>query len=236
MAGPFGERGVVGEIVAAGRAARRCAARNASKSNACGVCTARSRLRSSVSITIAARIDLLEGVGDGDGREPRRRLCAGGDRARDQGAGQERPGGVVDEDDAGCAGSSASSPARTEACRVAPPNTGSHRLCRPAVAARNGRRRRGWITGCTRPIRGCAANSATYGGSPARRRSCDIAWVFRRQRACRARPRRPPPQLCRHEARLRSDFGMTLAHVRPMCEWRPRSCANPAEHLSVHCT
>ncbi len=42
---PFRERGIVGEIVAARReGARRCAASSAAKSNACGVCTARSRV------------------------------------------------------------------------------------------------------------------------------------------------------------------------------------------------
>ena len=50
---------------------------------------------------------------------------AGGDGARDQGGGAERPRRVVDEHDARAPGSSASRPARTEACRVAPPNTGA---------------------------------------------------------------------------------------------------------------
>ena len=42
-AGPFGERGVVGEIIAARAAARRCASSRASKANACGVCTSAQR-------------------------------------------------------------------------------------------------------------------------------------------------------------------------------------------------
>ena len=46
--GPFGERGIVGEILAARGRARRCASSRAVKSKACGVCTMRSAARSIV--------------------------------------------------------------------------------------------------------------------------------------------------------------------------------------------
>ncbi len=44
-------------------------------------------------------IDFLHGVGDRNGGNRRAVFCRRVDRARDQGAGQERPGGVVDEDE-----------------------------------------------------------------------------------------------------------------------------------------
>ena len=48
---PFGQRRVVGEVVAAGCRARRCASDSISNAKACGVCTVRNRLRSSVPVT-----------------------------------------------------------------------------------------------------------------------------------------------------------------------------------------
>ena len=71
------------------------------KAKACGVCTMRRRLRSSVSVTIACVVDFLHGVGDGDAGHRGAVLLAGSDGAGDQGAGQERPRRVMDEDELG---------------------------------------------------------------------------------------------------------------------------------------
>ncbi len=69
----------------------------------------------------------------------------------------------------GSCGCKASRPARTEACRVAPPGTGGNRR-NPALAARNSAASSGWMTGCTRAIPAWLANAARLGrmtGSPA---------------------------------------------------------------------
>ena len=103
-AGPFGERGVVGEILAACAAARRCASSKASKAKPCGVCTRRNVVRSSVLADQASGIDGLDGVGDGQRRDRRAGFFGGRDRARNQAGAGEGPRRVVDQNDVGLAG------------------------------------------------------------------------------------------------------------------------------------
>ena len=137
---PFGERGVVGKIVAAcGRRRRWCASRRTAKANACGVCTMRRWLRSSVPVTQPAGIDGLDGVGNRD-RRHRRAVVPAAAMARvisaaERTAGRRRAPARGPGDGA----ASASRPARTEACRVAPPGPGARRSmpadCRPEERA-----------------------------------------------------------------------------------------------------
>ena len=64
----------------------------------------RNRLRSSVSVTIAAASICFDRVGNDDAGHRRAGGRAGGDGAVDQCAGQERPRRIVNENDVGRAG------------------------------------------------------------------------------------------------------------------------------------
>ena len=136
----------------------------------------RRSVRSTVATIAAGCVDLLHGVGDGDGRDGGAGRAVAASMARvDQsiatktavrrrGSGRYRA----------CVRASASIPARTEPCRVAPPCTGGSRSS-PAVAARNIASSSGWMTGCTASMARCEAKRARLGritGSPAIARYC----------------------------------------------------------------
>ena len=104
MPGPFGKRGVVGKIVAAGRRRTPCASTIRSKAKACGVCTMRSRLRSSVSITVSRSSTCLTVSATAIAGYRRAVLCRGVDGAGDKRAGQERPRRIMDEHEVGPGG------------------------------------------------------------------------------------------------------------------------------------
>ena len=95
------QRGVVGRL-----ARPRWASRRASARKACGVCTARSSPRSSVSTTTAAVVDLLDRVdrpGHPGPRRRRRRARLIDDLVEERERG-ERAGRVVHDDDLGLGG------------------------------------------------------------------------------------------------------------------------------------
>ena len=123
---PFGERGVVGEIVAASRRGARGAHRAAAgKAKACGVCTVRSAARSSVAATRPSPSTSLTVSVTGRPGTAAPLFRGRRDRAADQRGRRERPRRIVHQHDRRARrAASASSPARTEPCRVAPPMTG----------------------------------------------------------------------------------------------------------------
>ncbi len=78
----------------------RCASRNAGSRNACGVCTVTSRVRSSVAVTTAAGVDLLDRVGDRQARDGAIGAGAhGSDDRIEERPGRERPRRIVDDHD-----------------------------------------------------------------------------------------------------------------------------------------
>ena len=155
--------------------ALRCAASRASKANACGVCTPRSAVRSSVRDDVAGGVDLLDRVGDRQRRDrgaARRRAAM----ARETSAGGgERPRRVVHQHDRGAMRAPA------PRGRRAPRPAGSRRR-RPAAGAsgpwrprRTGAPSSGWITGWTSAISAWPAKIARLWrstGTPPRARYC----------------------------------------------------------------
>ncbi len=102
-AGPFGERGVVGEILAA------CRGRAAMGASSAGEGEALRRLHQPQRVAVerpvdpAVGIDGLDRIGDRQRRDRRAASFGRRDRARHQRGAGERPGGVVDQDDVGLA-------------------------------------------------------------------------------------------------------------------------------------
>ena len=157
-AGPFGERGVVGEIETAlcGRAAMRVEQRREGE--------ALRRLDGAQPVAVerlrdeATVIDRLDRIGDGERRHRRAGFLRRIDSARDQVRRRERAGRrrAPARCQALCA-ASASRPARTEAWRVAPPKAGGS-TSSPSAAASKNSRSSGLITGCTRPTFGASTS------------------------------------------------------------------------------
>jgi hypothetical protein len=103
VAGPFGKRGVVGKILEPRRSGTPVGFDDEAEGEGLrrlhhAQPAAIERLRDHVPL-----VDLLDGVGNGDGRDRGAVRLAGDDGARDQVAGEERSRGIVDEDDIGCA-------------------------------------------------------------------------------------------------------------------------------------
>ena len=152
-AGPFRERGIVGEIDAALRPARaRCASsKRPEAENLRRLHHAQGRAVDRLH-TRPLRIDLFHRVGDRQGRDRGAARFRRGEAAVEQGGGWRR-GGPHREPARNRArpDASACSPASTEACRVAPPERPVPAIQIPATAAANSFRSSGWMTGLDRP-------------------------------------------------------------------------------------
>ena len=96
-AGPFGDRGVVGELWRRRRAALRCAARIASKAKPCGVSAACSPSRGTVAVTRPAASTRFSVLATGSVGTTASAFVEGRNDAIDEGRGGEGPGGVVDQ-------------------------------------------------------------------------------------------------------------------------------------------
>ena len=162
MPGPFGERGVVGEIVARGFVARG-GARRRSRQRRTPAASARraTAARSSVPVTMPLRVDGLDRVGDRQHRHRRAVFRRRGDRAGDQRGRRERPRCVVDQHDVGLAGGERLQPG---ADRILPGRAAEYR--RTAAGTRPMERSKvswssGWMTGCTSAISRCPENIAS---------------------------------------------------------------------------
>ena len=194
MPGPFGERRIVGEIVAA--CLRGAAMRLEQRRESEGLRRlhrAQAARGRRVPATRPLGIDALERVGDRSAGIAAPVVAAGGDRARDQvrpsrtAAPRRGPARCP-----GARGASASRPARTEACRVAPPDTGgsSSQPCggrgvERAVVGMDDRLHRADLGHARRTARRLRADHRLA------RQSAGIAWADRRRPAARGRLRRP---------------------------------------------
>ena len=97
MPGPFGKRGIVGKVVAAGR--RRTLVRFDDQVKSEGLwCLYQAQPAAIECLDYGLPlIDLLDGIGDGNGGHRRAVLCRGVDRAGDKRARQERSRRIVDQ-------------------------------------------------------------------------------------------------------------------------------------------
>ena len=148
---PFGQRGVVGEIVAAFLRRRGDAPRAAPRNlKACGVCTARSVRAIDRARDMSAGIDALDRVGDLQRRDGGAGLAAGDDGARHELGRAERPRRVMHQHDVGRRARSAlrGRPApRPAALRRPAPAAAAAGLWQPP---RRSARSSGWMTGLHR--------------------------------------------------------------------------------------
>jgi hypothetical protein len=184
----------------ASRAARRWASRITSYRNDCGVCAMRSRARSGVASTLpVSPISLMVSATGIAGIAAPVRLAASIAREMSAAETNGRAASWI-RTMSGFSAASASSPACTEAWRVAPPLAGG-RWRNPLVAALNMAMSSGLSTGCTAKISPWRQN-----GSMAR----NITVCPPIERYCLGPPvpaRRPRPAATRMAA-VRSDFAM----------------------------
>ena len=135
-------------------------------------------------------VDRLDRVGDRQRRDRGAGLRGGVNRARDQSRAERTVARRrVPARCPACGAASASRPARTEACRVAPPRTGGRNV-KPAAAASNRARSSIRITGWIGPMRGWPRSATEGPPEQCRPPMCRNCLGNRRRRECPVRRRR----------------------------------------------
>ena len=109
--------------------------RSTSAANACGVWTARSSSRGSVSTTRSPSTRLIVSATGTPGTAPSQPVAERRQHALDHVLRHERPRGVVDDERRGGLASASATPSRTDSARLAPPVTVADTLPQPSSSA-----------------------------------------------------------------------------------------------------